>query len=136
MNSEPLPSSPDLRSYCYHDPEFVAWWLQGLYPFKVEQQVHIATLLHEAVNDPEVQAVIVDFVAMRQPQADNNSEGGADAAAIEAIRNATVEEVIAGRLKRMWSEQRNVFWVAGAVAVFLLARGVGALLNAVQSMIA
>ena len=121
-------TGPDMPVYAFYDPTFVTWWLGSLYLMKPEDQIAIATSLHEAIHEPAVQAELAAFVAFR-----SGTEGVGEvspAAALEAetpvLTGARIEQgiqVAKYKLHQMWDESRWLLIVAAIGLVYVVGKG-------------
>lgn len=119
---------PDLPVYAFHDPSFVTWWLGSLYLFKPEDQIAIASSLHEAIHEPTVQAELAAFVAFR-----NGSDGidevsqptawEAETPVLSGTRTEQVIQVAKYKLRQMWDESRWLLIVAAIGLVYVVGKG-------------
>lgn len=121
-------TGPDMPAYAFHDPAFVTWWLGSLYLFRPEEQIAIATSLHEAIHEPSVQAELAAFVAFRT---ETEGVGEVSQAAVEepampvlsGTRTEQGIQVAKYKLRQMWDENRWLLIVAAIGLVYVVGKG-------------
>lgn len=107
-----------MPSYDFHDSAFVTWWLGSLFLLKPEDQIAIATSLHEAIHEPLVQAELAAFVAFT---------GGAESAGtpvFEGTRGEQMIQIVKYKLREIWDSNPWFLGLAGAGLVFVIGKGI------------
>lgn len=116
-------TSTALPSYEFHDPTFVTWWLGSLFLLKPEDQIAIATSLHEAIHEPMVQAELAAFVAL------TGGAESAEAPVFEGTRGEQVIQVVKYKLREIWVSNPWFLGLAGAGLTFVIGKGIWFLAN-------
>lgn len=105
-------TSAQWPEYQFHDPVWLTWWLESLYPLTPIQQAEVAIRLQSAVYAPAAQEVLSEFldhlrirfgVDMSSPSDDEEAEGSAAQSG-----NAWWEKVV----ERMIVSFKPVLWLS------------------------
>lgn len=133
FEAQATPSTMD--SYRYHDSDFVAWWLQGLYPFAPEDQIAIAEMLHDRINIPEVQDVIQDFVDSRKVGSVRAATPAAHFTTDVSVHRMTARETVVSSIIRSWKDQRSLYIMIFVICAVFAARGAWTIIRSVADLI-
>ncbi len=126
----PLPAEETVKTfpeYSFHDPDFVEWWLGSLYLLSPEDQVAVAEVVINAVNIPEIQTLIAQFVESRM-NADRQDQGEPDfTVAPPVLTGSFIEKAMQSArffTHKAWKENPWLVGIACIGFVFAIGRGI------------
>lgn len=118
-----------MPAYDFHDSAFVTWWLGSLFLLKPEDQIAIATSLHDAIHEPLVQAELAAFVAF------TGGSESVEAPVFEGTRGEQVVQVVKYKLRELWQTNPWFLGLAGAGLTFVIGKGIWFLASEVSRIV-